>query len=134
MTSTSTPRRLLIISSLAEQVRSSLEAPGLASQLLGSAFVRDGRVDAAGGTWLPGKDDRAAGLLAQRREVREFAAACDCARGQHHAIGSAYMLWKPFADLAWEHRDTVRDETGRPCVQVDPRPELISQWAKECQA
>ena len=68
----------------------------------------------------------------QRREVREFAAACDCARGQHHAIGSAYMPWKQFADLAWDHLDTVRDEEGRPCVQVDPRPELISRWAKEC--
>jgi len=59
--------------SLAESVEADPLAPGLADQLLGSTFVEDGRVLAGGGVWLPGKDERASGLLGQRREVRELA-------------------------------------------------------------
>ena len=69
----------------------------------------------------------------QRREVREFAATCDCPRGQHYAISPSWVNWNTLADLAWKHADTVLDATGRPCVQLDPRPELISQWSKDCQ-
>jgi hypothetical protein len=69
----------------------------------------------------------------QRRELREFAATCDCPRGQHYAISPSWVNWNTLADLAWKHADTVLDATGRPCVQLDPRPELISRWSKECQ-
>jgi len=36
--------------------------------------------------------------------------------------------------VEWE-ADAVKvaQATGRPCVQLDPRPELISRWAKDCQ-
>jgi len=59
--------------SLAELVGSDPRVVGLADQLLGTSFCDDGRVRAGGGVWLPGKDERASGLLGQRRKIRELA-------------------------------------------------------------
>lgn len=59
--------------SLAESIGADPRAVGLANQLLGTTFCDDGRVRAGGGVWLPGRDERASGLLGQGRKIRELA-------------------------------------------------------------
>jgi len=86
---------------LASQVPVDQRVPDLANRLLGSSFVDEGLVRVGGGTWLPGKDDRASGLLGQRREVRELGQKLEALDKEMDAVrGTLEDAEKRFAELS----------------------------------
>jgi chromosome segregation protein len=92
--------------SLAQSVGGSDQAPGLANQLLGSSFADEAGVRSGGGVWLRGKDERASGLLGQKRVVRELAEQ----REVLEAEASAHRSAREAAEQRFAEGSSQRDE------------------------
>jgi chromosome segregation protein len=104
----SAPQPEAATGSLGQSIGCDPATPGLAAQLLGSSFVDSGRVQAGGGVWIPGQDERASGLLGQRREVRELAERSETLEREAAALRAAReAAEKRFADLS-SQRDEAK--------------------------